>query len=105
MSQYTSPPPLTAHAESSRFVLNIPEYERNSIERVGFQVEAWCVALLPDTRQEPASFLRPQPLVLRGLRQRAELRLPIVYFEKILLAPLEGRPAVEGLARTPREGI
>lgn len=90
--------PLTAHVESSRFVLNIPEYERNSIERVGFQVEAWCVAL-PDTRQEPASFLRPQPLVLRGLRQRAELRLPIVHFEEILLASLESRPAVEGLAR------
>lgn len=24
---------------SSRFVLNIPEYERNSIERIGFQIE------------------------------------------------------------------
>lgn len=34
---------LTVHVESSRFVLNIPEYERNSIERVGFQVEIWCV--------------------------------------------------------------
>jgi hypothetical protein len=73
---------VNSHAVFSRFILNLPDEELASLERICFQVEQACVN--PTMRLfNSLILLLCQPLVLRRLHSRREPQIPYFATEEV----------------------
>jgi len=83
-----------AHSVRSRFILNLPDEELASLERICFQVEqAYAFILLCSGQNFQSIFNDFQPLVLRGFYPRRKSQISLASTQKVLSNVIPCLPA------------
>jgi hypothetical protein len=94
------------HSVRSRFILNLPDEELASLERICFQVEqAYAFFLLCSGQNFQPIFFDVQPLVLRGFYPRRKSQISLASTQEILSDVIPCLPSPTSIESRPRAGL